>query len=119
MSVISMDTLIENIDKNFPPEVNTFSKKNQTLKRRINLIFNQIMTGFEGERRRELIEHLLQKINRLSENAEDESLLSTNEVDLILGNIVAYLETHPDIMRGGRKTSKRRNRRRSLKRNLR
>jgi hypothetical protein len=116
MSVVSMDTLIENIDKNFPPEINTYSKKNLTLKRRINLIFNQIMTGFEGERRRELIEHLLQKINRLSENEDGEVLLSTNEVDLILGNIVAYLETHPDIMRGGRKTNKKLNRRRSSKR---
>jgi hypothetical protein len=112
-----MDTLIENIDKNFPPEINTYSKKNLTLKRRINLIFNQIMTGFEGERRRELIEHLLEKINKLSDDGE--KLLSTNEVDLILGNIVAYLETHPDIMRGGRKTKRRRNRRRSSKRNLR
>ena len=90
MAVVSMDTLIDNIDKNFPPSIDTYSKRKDTLKRRINLIFNQIMSGFEGERRIELITHLLEKITTIPN--ENEPYLSENEVDLILGNIVSYLE---------------------------
>lgn len=94
-----METLIELMDTNFPEEINTYSKKNQTVKRRINVIFSQIMSRYHGEKQVELIELLLNKINRLHE--EGERLLSTNEVDLILGNIVTHLETAEVL--GGRR----------------
>jgi len=108
MSVVSMLTLIENIDRNFPESIDTYSKRKNTLKRRINLIFNQIMTGFGGERRIELITHLLEKLANIPN--ENEPLLSENEVDLILGNIVSHLEELGIAIGGKRRRTKYRRR---------
>lgn len=113
MSVISMDTIIDLLDKNFPPSINTYPKRKETLKKRINLIFNQIVTGFEGERRMELLEHLLEKVNSLTE--DQEPLLAENEVDLILGNIVSFMERMEGGKRKSRKKSKSVNSRRKYR----